>query len=73
MEPGRLPSTGDEDAAGAFGPILLDREDGAVAVEDSEAEGGEDGGTPGYERRGRVGAVEGAVEAEELEDEDGNE
>ncbi len=64
---------GDVDAADAFseglgyGPLV------AVSVEDGDAEGLEDGGTPGDGWGGEVGGVDSVGEAKDLDEEDEDE
>lgn len=70
FQPCHLLVSGDQDAADAFGEGLQDRADVAVAVEDGDAEGLEDGTAPGYGGVGLLGGEYGVVEAEELEGED---
>ncbi len=70
FQPGHLLGAGDEDAADAFGEGLQDGPDVAVAVEDGDAKGLEDGAAPGDGGGGLGGCVDGVVEAEELEGED---
>ena len=72
LQPGLLLGAGDEDAADALGEGLLDGPDVTVAVEDGEAEGLEDGAAPGDGGGELRGGVDGVVEAENLEDEDGD-
>lgn len=73
LQPGHLLVSGDQDASDALGEGLQDGPDVAVAVEHGDAEGLEDGTAPGDGGGGLPGGVDGVVEAEELEDEDGNE
>lgn len=73
FEPCDLLASGDQDAADTLGEGLQDGPDVAVAVEDGDAEGLEDGAAPGYGGGGLLGGVDGVAEAEELEDEDRDE
>lgn len=61
------------DAADAFAEGFGDGPVVAVAVEDRDAEGLEDGGAPGDGGGGEVRGVEGVGDAEDLEDEDAEE
>lgn len=72
FQPRHLLVAGDQDAADALGEGLQDRPDVAVAVEHGDAEGLEDGTAPGHGGGGLFGGVDGVVEAEELEGEDGD-
>ena len=70
FQPCHLLVSRDQDATDALGEGLQDRPDVAVAVEDSDAKGLEDGTAPGYGGGGLLGGVYGVMEAEELEGED---
>ena len=72
FQPRHLLVPRDQDAADALGEGLQDGPDVAVAVEHRDAEGLEDGTAPGDGGGGLLGGVDGVVEAEELEGEDGD-
>ena len=73
LEPRHLAGAGDDDAADTLHKVLLDVVDGAVAIQDGDAERLEDRRTPRRLRHVPVGTPECACQAEDLEDDDRNE